>query len=331
MKLPPAPEFWDRSGLAARLLQPFAWGHAAAGAARRALARPWRAPVPVLCVGNLVVGGAGKTPVVLDLARRFAAAGRRPQILSRGYGGHLAGPVAVDPARHGAAEVGDEPLLLAAAAPTWVARDRAAGARAAVAAGADLLLLDDGFQNPALAKDLSLVVVDGGYGFGNGRVLPAGPLREPVAAGLGRADAVVLMGEDRAGVLPLVAGRPVLRARLAPADPGAVAGRRVVAVAGIGRPSKFFATLEAAGATIAARRAFADHHAYAEGELAALAGLAAAHDAALVTTAKDAAGLTPAWRERVLVLEVRVAWADEAALQALLARVAGRGGAPRDG
>jgi tetraacyldisaccharide 4'-kinase len=190
-----------------------------------------------------------------------------------------------------------------------------------------VLLLDDGFQNPALAKDLSLLVVDGGYGFGNGLVLPAGPLREPAAAGLDRADAVVLMGEDTVGILPRLAGRPLLRARLAPVDAGPFRGRRVVAFAGIGRPGKFFATLEEAGAVIAARRAFADHHAYAVDDLQALAAIAATQDAALATTAKDAARLPPAWRDRVSVLDIQVAWADEPALAALLARVAGEAAA----
>ena len=215
MPAPPTPEFWARRGLISSLLQPLAWVYAQGAAARQHFARPWQAPVPVICVGNLVAGGAGKTPVALSLARRLQARGRPVHILSRGYGGSLAGPVAVDPVRHSAAEVGDEPLLLAAAARCWVARDRVAGAQTAIAAGAKLLLLDDGLQNPRLAKTLSLLVVDGGYGFGNRRVLPAGPLRERLAAGLARSSAVVLMGEDTAGIASLLAGKTVLRARLA--------------------------------------------------------------------------------------------------------------------
>jgi tetraacyldisaccharide 4'-kinase len=303
------------------LLQPLAWGHAAASAARCALTRPWRAAVPVLCVGNLVAGGAGKTPIAIDLARRLARLGHRPHLLSRGYGGSLAGPVAVDPARHDAGDVGDEPLLLAAAAPSWIARDRAAGARAAIAAGADALILDDGFQNPSLAKDLSLVVVDGGYGFGNGRVLPAGPLREPIARGLARADAVVLMGEDEAGVRTRVGATPLLRARLEAQAGERFQGRSVVAFAGIARPAKFFATLEGLGARIVARHAFSDHHAYGAEELDRLAAAADAQHALLVTTEKDAARLAPPWRERVEALAVTVAWEDEAALAMLLGRL----------
>jgi tetraacyldisaccharide 4'-kinase len=319
MPLLSTPEFWARPGLLSALLRPAAWGYAAGGAMRQAWARPWRAGVPVICIGNLVVGGAGKTPIVLSLADRLRPRGAH--ILSRGYGGSLAGPIAVDPARHTAAQVGDEPLLLAAAAPTWVARDRVAGAKAAVAAGAKLLLLDDGLQNPNLIKDLALVAVDGAYGFGNGAVLPAGPLREPLARGLVRADAVVLVGEDRAGVTPLISAKTVLRAALIAENAADFAGRAVLAFAGIGRPAKFFATLDAAAARIVTRRAFADHHSYRSFELDELAAAAAAAGARLVTTAKDWVRLTPDWRARVEVLRVNLAWSDERMLGALLARV----------
>ena len=323
MPAPPTPEFWARRGLISSLLQPLAWVYAQGAAARQHFARPWQAPVPVICVGNLVAGGAGKTPVALSLARRLQARGRPVHILSRGYGGSLAGPVAVDPVRHSAAEVGDEPLLLAAAARCWVARDRVAGAQTAIAAGAKLLLLDDGLQNPRLAKTLSLLVVDGGYGFGNRRVLPAGPLRERLAAGLARSSAVVLMGEDTAGIASLLAGKTVLRARLAAENKGDVTGRKLVAFAGIGRPEKFFASLVAAGGVLVARHGFADHHRYRKGELERLEAEAAATGALLVTTAKDRVRLPAPWRARVAVLEVRVAWEDAAALDALLERAVG--------
>ena len=322
MRPPPTPDFWAEPGLLPTLLQPLAWGYAAAAAARHAWTHPWRAPVPVICVGNLVAGGAGKTPVALALARRLGAQGRAVHLVSRGYGGRLAGPLAVDRARHHAAEVGDEPLLLAEAAPCWVARDRVAGARAAIAAGARLLLLDDGLQNPSLAKDLSLVVVDGGYGFGNGRVLPAGPLRESLGAGLARADAVVLIGADRAGIAPQLAGKRVLRARLVAENAAEFAGREVVGFAGIGRPAKFFATLDAAGAKIVARHAFADHHPYGAEEMRRLLAEAEAARARLVTTAKDAVRLPPEWRGRVGVLEVAVVFDDPPALDRLVASVA---------
>jgi tetraacyldisaccharide 4'-kinase len=317
----PTPEFWARPGLVPDLLQPLAWAYAAGGALRRAWTLPWRAPVPVVCVGNLVAGGAGKTPVAIALARRLRAQGHAVHLLSRGYGGSLAGPIAVDPAQHDAGQVGDEALLLAAAAPAWIARDRRAGARAAIAAGAKCLLLDDGLQNPTLAKDLSLLVIDGAYGLGNGRVLPAGPLREPLGTGLARCDAVVLMGEDRTGVAPLLAGKTVLRARLAPENADAVDGRAVAAFAGIGRPAKFFATLESAGAKLVARHAFPDHHPYRADELRRLLAEAGAAHALLVTTAKDAARLSAEWRAHVQVLEVAAVFDDEVALGRLLDRV----------
>lgn len=322
MPPPPTPEFWAKRGFVSSLLQPFAWGYAAGAAARRRWTRAERLPLPVVCVGNAVTGGAGKTPVVLSLASKLRARGRSVHILSRGYGGALTGPVRVDPAHHTAADVGDEALLLAESAPSWIARDRVAGGRAALAAGAALLLLDDGFQNPRLVKDLSLLVIDGGYGFGNGRVLPAGPLREALAAGLARADAVVLMGEDRAGIGARLKGKPLLRARLVAPEADRFAGRRVVAFAGIGRPAKFFETLAAAGARLVAGHGFADHHLYGEAELARLAAEADAAEAMLVTSAKDWARLSPEWRARVEVLKVEVAWGDETLLDRLLEPIA---------
>ena len=297
-----SPEFWRRDGALPRLLSPLSLLWTACGRARFALARPYRAPVPVVCVGNIVAGGAGKTPVALDLARRLGA-----HVVTRGYGGRLRGPVRV--ADHDYREVGDEPLLLARIAPTWVARDRAAGIRAAVAAGARAVVLDDGFQNPTFAKDLSLLVVDG---LGNGRVIPAGPLREPLADALARAEALVLMSGQ------IAAPCPVLRARLEPLNPDDFAGRKVVAFAGIGRPEKFFATLELCGATLIETHAFPDHHPYAEAELLPLVRAAEAAGALLATTSKDAVRLPPTLRGAIRILEVRVAWEDEAALASLL-------------
>jgi tetraacyldisaccharide 4'-kinase len=316
------PDFWSRPGLMPLLLEPAAWAYAALGAARHAVASPYRAPVPVICVGNLVVGGAGKTPVVESIARMLIARGQHPAILSRGFGGAVSGPTLVDAARHTSHDVGDEPLMLAHIAPVWVARDRAAAARAAYAAGADCLVMDDSFQNPGLAKDLSLLVIDGAYGLGNGRVLPAGPLREPAAQSLARADAVVLMGEDRAGVVRHL-HKPVLHAALAPVNGADFAGKSVIAFAGIGRPEKFFATLDACNARLIARYGFPDHHAYSDADLRGLTAEATAKRAFLVTTEKDRARLTPSWRARIAALAVKTAWRDEAALSALLDSVRG--------
>lgn len=320
------PAFWFRPpGATALALRPLGALYQWAGALRRLTASPLRLPVPVICVGNLSLGGTGKTPVALSLLTRLAAMGLRPQALSRGYGGAAKGPLRVDPARHSAFEVGDEPLLLARATPVWVARDRAAGGLAAVEAGAGCLVMDDGHQNPALVKDLSLIVADGGVGFGNGLTFPAGPLRESVAAGLARADAVVVAGDDVHGVARIAAerGLPALTARLAP-DPAAAAalkGRRVLAFAGIGRPQKFFDTAAAVGAHILGTVAFPDHHPFTAAELAALQERAAALGAELATTEKDRVRLPPALRDAVAVLPVNLLWDDESALDALLERL----------
>jgi tetraacyldisaccharide 4'-kinase len=317
-----APEFWRHGGLVPALLAPLAWGYDAACRANRALVSAQRAPVPVVCVGNLVVGGAGKTPVALALGARLAALGHDVHFLSRGYGGRARGPLRVEPGRHDAREVGDEPLLLAACRPTWVARDRAAGARAAAAAGAEVVVMDDGFQNGHIAKDLSLLVVDGAYGFGNRRPMPAGPLREDVRRGLARADAAVLLGADEAGVAARIeaAGLALLRATIAPTlDAVTLTDRPVVAFAGIARPEKFFATLEALGCRPLARRAFADHHRYDADEIMELVELAAREGATLVTTEKDHVRLPEAARPMVEVLRVRLEWAETAVLDRLLA------------
>ncbi|HYL50041.1 MAG TPA: tetraacyldisaccharide 4'-kinase [Stellaceae bacterium] len=316
---PSAPEFWARRGALSLLLAPLGSLYDAAGAVRRTFVHAYRAPVPVVCVGNLVAGGAGKTPIVVDLARRLTVRGVVVHILSRGYGGTLAGPVRVDSERHDAAAVGDEPLMLARGAPTWVARDRAAGARAAVAAGAQAIVMDDGLQNPTLAKDLSLVVLDGGYGFGNRRVIPAGPLRETIAHGLAHADAVVMLGADQTGATVWLGAIPVLQAEPRPATTN-LAGKVLVVFAGIGRPQKFFDHFARTGARVIAARGFPDHHPYTERELAALADLAQQAGATLITTEKDWVRLAPAWRMRIQYLPLTIGWQDETALDRLLDR-----------
>ena len=319
-----APDFWHRpdGGLMAALLSPVGCLYAIGARTRQANARPWRAPVPVICVGNLVAGGAGKTPVALGLAEQLKRRNKAVHFLSRGYGGSVQGPHRVDPINDSYRQVGDEPLLLAATAPTWVARDRAAGARAAIETGAEVIVMDDGFQNPSLAKDISLLVVDGSYGFGNGRIIPAGPLREPMADGLARADGVILIGADEAGVSEHIAaaGMPLFKARFeAGPEAAGLKGETVVAFAGIGRPEKFFATLEEVGCTLAARHAFADHHPYTPAEIAVLIRQAEAKNAKLVTTAKDAQRLAPQDRDRIKVLTITPKWEDEEALNRLLA------------
>lgn len=324
-----APAFWtaERGGPAAAALAPVSRLYDAAALARAALVRPARAAVPVICVGNFTAGGAGKTPTVLALAALLAENGIRLHILTRGYGGSERGPLRVDPARHDARAVGDEALLLARAAPTWLCRDRAAGAAAAAAASAPLVLMDDGMQNPSLAKDLCLAVIDGGAGFGNGRVLPAGPLREPLARGLARAHALVLVGPDRRdalaalGPLPL----PVIEATLVPGDEArALKGRSAVAFAGIGRPEKFFETLAESGCTVVARHAFPDHHRYKASEIAAIIAEANERNAVPVTTEKDYARLPPEVRRQVRTLPVTLTWRDPAKIRTLLAPLIAR-------
>lgn len=325
-----APDFWfsppPAGGLAAALA-PLGRIYAAATARRLAAAPPERVPVPVICVGNLSAGGTGKTPAVIALLERLSRRGVAAQVVSRGYGGRLSGPIAVDPARHSAADVGDEPLLLSAFAPVWVARDRLAGARKAAAAGAAAVILDDGFQNPVPAKDISIVVADAETGFGNGLCLPAGPLREPVETGLARADLILTLGDGPAqdrftglwGPMVLV---PRLTGRLQPLETGMDwRGQRVFAFAGIGRPEKFFATLRTLGADIIRAEALDDHAALSAPLMRRFAAEAAAAGAQLVTTEKDAARLTPALRDGVTVLPVRLAVDDWGPLDAALDRV----------
>ena len=318
-----APLFWaEPAGVLANLLMPIGAAWDSVGRLQQALSKPYSPPVPVICIGNLVAGGSGKTPVALAICSHLAAQGLDVHIVTRGYGGRLGGPVRVDAARHDTAAVGDEALLLAARAPCWVARDRAAGVRAAVAAGAEIVLFDDGFQNPTVAKTLSLLVVDAAYGFGNRRVIPAGPLRESLIRGLARADSLVLLGaeaETGHGNRPEIGGElPVLQAVLAPVAGERLAGSRLLAFAGIGRPEKFFASLRRLGAVLVGTRAFPDHHPFRAAQIAELRHEAERAHARLVTTAKDIMRLPPANRTGIEVLEVEIRWADPDALCSFL-------------
>ena len=308
------------------LLKPLGWLWAAVTERKIARTAPQDAGVAVICVGNLTVGGTGKTPVVRAILRRLRARGVEAHGLSRGHGGRLTGPLRVDPALHGAGDVGDEPLMIAADAPAWISRDRVAGARAARDAGATVVVMDDGHQNPSLAKTLSLVVVDGEtrddeWPFGDGSVFPSGPMREPLRAGLARADAIVLLlpfdvEEPDPELLAVFESMPVLIARLAPATPPPAGPQ--LAFAGIGKPWKFERSLKAAGAQLADFAAFADHQAYDEATLKRLERHAADAGAGLLTTEKDWARLSPAWRAKVTAWPVAAVFQDEAALDALL-------------
>lgn len=316
------PGFWSQDGLIAKALSPLS----AIGAAltARRVARPgWFAPVPVICCGNVTVGGAGKTTLVLDLAHRLAGAGVHN--LLRGYGGSSLGVHRVAP-DDPALLVGDEALLLAAAAPTWTGADRAASARAAIDAGARVLLMDDGLQNPTLVKTASILVIDGRTGFGNGRVLPAGPLREPVSVAVGRCRAGVLIGRDATGAIArLPPDLTIIRADLVQdSSVAGLIGQPVIAFAGIALPEKFFTPLRQAGVVLKGTRPFPDHHVYTDMELDSLFREARQQKAILVTTPKDAVRLPPLVRAEVTVVGVGLKWECERQIDQFLEKMIAR-------
>ncbi|PZN93740.1 MAG: tetraacyldisaccharide 4'-kinase [Hyphomicrobiales bacterium] len=337
-----APGFWwQPPGVLARLLSPLGWLYGAI-TLRRMRGSGTDPGIPVICVGNFVAGGAGKTPTAIALAGLLARRGETPFVLMRGYGGSLRGPVEVHAAHHAAHAVGDEPLLMARHARTIVARDRAAGAALARALGASVIVMDDGLQNPALAKRLRIAVVDGASGVGNGHCLPAGPLRAPLGGQLAEVHAVLLIGGGRSGeALANVAraqGAVVLQARLEPSQEAVsrLQGQAVLAVSGIGRPEKFAATLREAGARIVAERAFGDHHAYTQRDVAALIDEALLYDCLIATTEKDMVKLEPLWpgaeRDRLLPVPISLVFAQreqvEAMMSAALSAGSGAASAP---
>lgn len=289
------PFWWNDADWRAKGLQPFAWAYGQVASARMKNGRRERLPVPVICVGNFTVGGAGKTPTTLALAEAARARGRKPGILSRGYGGTMDGPVVVDPSHHRAKDVGDEPMLLAVAAPTVIAADRIKGARLLLDQGVDTVIMDDGFQSARIAADYALLVIDAMRGLGNGHIIPAGPVRAPVAEQLRHATALLSVGQGdgAAGLVRAAsrAGKPVYEARITPRDHTRYAGKRVLAFAGIGDPERFFRTLEGCGAEIAARRTFGDHHIFSDEEIGELLSEAERGGLQLVTTEKDAVRL----------------------------------------
>ncbi len=326
-----APAFWwrERPSLAAKLLQPVGAAYGALTAAR--MARPGRrAPVPVLCVGNFVAGGAGKTPVALAMAQVARDLGQNPAFVSRGYGRERAssGVIRVDPDLHRARDCGDEPLLLARAAPTYVSSDRVAAASTAASDGATLLILDDGLQNPGLTKDMAVAVVDGAAGFGNGLCIPAGPLRAPAARQWPRVSLFCIVGGGTAGARLAAQARavgvPVVTARVEPdrAALSRLAGRRLFAFAGIGRPEKFYATLAESGLTTVGHRSFPDHHRFSAADVADLKRAANLAGAILVTTAKDRVRLAPDLPVEVLPVDLRFDDIDR--VRTLMSRLLGR-------
>ncbi|MDP3693374.1 tetraacyldisaccharide 4'-kinase [Bradyrhizobium sp.] len=325
------PAFWHRPpSLLSRLLMPLGALYGAV-AGQRMHREGFEAGIPVLCVGNYHTGGAGKTPTVLALTILLRDLGETPVVLSRGYGGRLRGPVMVDLERHAAADVGDEPLMLARTVPVAVARDRLNGVALARSQGASVILMDDGFQNPAVAKDASLIVIDSERGLGNGCVFPAGPLRAPLHRQLARTDALIVIGTGTAAleVAAEIAARggPVLSAHLKPAEASlaALAGKRVLAFAGIGDPGRFFRTLRAAAIEVVRERAFADHHPYSQGEIEALTAEAAREALTPVTTEKDlarlrSAGALPSWARAIVPFAVTLEFEDPAGLRKFMSQ-----------
>lgn len=326
-----APDFWwqPKPALTAIALAPAGWIYGAI-AGRRMLRRPkYHSKVPVICIGNFVAGGTGKTPFALRLAERLAEEGYHPGVLLRGYGGRLKGPVLVDPEIHSAEDVGDEALLLAAAGPTVISTDRAAGARHLETEPVDLILMDDGFQNPSLHKDLSLVLVDCAVGFGNGLCIPAGPMRAPASTQIVKADALILVGQGAAAEPAIhLAGRkglPILHARMVPTPNDQLSERGLYAFAGIGRPEKFFRTLREQGLLVKETRSYPDHHAFTDTEAQTLLTTAEEKGLQLVTTAKDMARIDGSNREmlrwlaaRTVVLEVTMKLPEEDRLIGLI-------------
>lgn len=323
------PRFWSRevdpksreaAPLLRFLLTPLAWGYAEVTRRKIRAAESLRVPAIVICIGNLTAGGVGKSPVVAGLRKRIQAIhGVRVATLSRGYKGRLKGPLKVDPEIHTAADVGDEPLMLAHSGESWIGADRAAAGQAMSDAGVEVILMDDGHQNPGLAKDLSIIVVDARAGFGNGYVIPKGPLRETVTDGLARADAIIVMGESGEPLVLHDAELPLYRGKITPTETPTQG--RYVAFAGIGRPEKFFDTLAELGVDLRDSVPFPDHHTFSGPDLKYLRRLAKDHGARLITTEKDYVRLPDAMREDLVYLPIDVQFDRETDLDNLLADV----------
>lgn len=326
-----APAFWfnppSNAGFWARVLHPLSILWRVLSDRRQRNGKHLRISVPVICVGNINVGGTGKTPTVIKLLNMFNELGVAAHVISKGYGGSEVGPVCVDEVDHTATDVGDEPLLLAAFGTCWVAKDRAKGAEAAIAAGAEVLILDDGMQNPDLIKDFTIMVVDAGVGFGNERLLPAGPLRQSVSDGMLVADLILSIGpqnaqRDFAKQMRSFADIPHVKGALEPLQTGMLwHDLRAFAFAGIGRPEKFFETLRATGANVVGTRSFGDHETLSETLLRRMESEAAQMGAQMVTTEKDAVRLPKGWRHKVITLPVRLELSDDATLIEAMAAV----------
>ena len=313
------PSFWHADGFIPKLLEPLAQLYKCLSFLERSLRSKTKIDVPVLCIGNLVSGGAGKTPIALSIGQKLNAK-HNISFLTRGYGGIEAGPIEVNPDEHSSYEVGDEALILSEVGPTWVSRNRIAGAIAAKNAGFEIVIMDDGFQHTSLVKTLSFVIIDGPYGFGNGRLIPAGPLREPIYSGLKRADIIVLVGEVNPSIIELLPNnKPLLRASLVPAEMGTqLSNNNVIGFAGIGRPTKFLETLEKMGLNIIDFVAFPDHYRFSESEICELYEKATEVDAILVTAFKDMKRVPKSVAHLCQPIGITVVWEDDNEIQQLL-------------
>ncbi|MCP4394626.1 MAG: tetraacyldisaccharide 4'-kinase [Alphaproteobacteria bacterium] len=319
------PKFWtSRKHPLSRLLQPLGWLYAGASSLRNVLAAPKKASIPVICIGNVTAGGSGKTPVAIAIAEHLINNEKiDAHFLTRGYGGSTS-EVKADLNEHTADQIGDEPMLLAKTAPTWVYPNRVRGAKTAASYGAELIIMDDGMQNPCLVKDMSFIVVDGKFGIGNGRIIPAGPLREHFEIGAKRADAIIIIGKDETGIQRLCPpSMPIFKASLEPNanDAEKIKGRSVIAFAGIGRPSKFFDTLRDIGCNVVSTYEFKDHYPYAPTDIQPILDEAFRMDAVPVTTAKDYVKLTLDQRQQINVLNVSIKWENDAIFNDIMSKI----------
>ncbi|PPR10082.1 MAG: Tetraacyldisaccharide 4'-kinase [Alphaproteobacteria bacterium MarineAlpha11_Bin1] len=318
-----APNFWYKEGVLPTLLSPMSQIWAWRARRRLTKVKPTKVDIPVICIGNVVAGGAGKTPVALSVMERLHTSNINAGFLSRGYGGSISASTKVETSKHSSRDVGDEPLLLASVAPTWIGNDRVKSALAAVDTGIGAIVMDDGLQNPALHKDLSILVIDGRYGYGNGRVMPAGPLREPLECAMQRVEAIALIGDVSD---PLQAAMPknipILMARFVPATKDDdISGKPVVAFAGIGQPEKFFETLAGMGCDLIDIAGFPDHYYYSVDEIMRLIDTAAMADALVVTTEKDMVRVPVEARDMIRSLKIRLDWNDLGELDEVLGQV----------
>jgi tetraacyldisaccharide 4'-kinase len=314
----PSPKFWNQpDNCLGYFLTPLSWLYQAGTIIHQKFSKPYKAEVPVISIGNFVLGGAGKTPLTLAIAKSLQTMGHVPHIISRGYGGSLHGPLQVDPNTHHFHQVGDEPLLLAKTAPTWVSKRRCAAVKLAIEAGADILLLDDGHQNHTIKKDISFMVVNAAQGFGNGRVFPAGPLRQTIQYGLKHTSALVYISDERDPLPKQLSSIPcpLIRGKIEPRDP---TPGTVIGFAGIGYPDKFRQTLVNAGYHVKAFTSFPDHYPYTEKDLRQLRMRARVERASLITTEKDALRIPEVCRADVLTLPIQLKFYPKTALENLL-------------